>query len=121
MLYPPTSPLFSPVETHLSRTTGPRHFANSLATIVEMLRAGFGLSAIPTAVVRQDVDDGRLQVVVPKNPIDPLRIQCEVVTQNRERNAQAALEIANQVAQDYAASTEGHVSFLSDNPKAPET
>ncbi len=113
VLYPPTSPLFSPVETHLSRTTGPRHFANSLATIVEMLRAGVGLSAIPTAVVRRDIEKGRLQIVTPKNPIAPLRIQCQVVTRNRKRNAEIALEFARQVACDYARSTEEHVSFLS--------
>lgn len=111
VLYPPTSPLFSPVETQLPRITGPRHFANSLATIVEMLRSGYGLSAIPTAVVRRDIEESRLSVVETKHSISPLQIQCRPVTQNRERNASVALEIATGVASEYARNASGHVDF----------
>jgi DNA-binding transcriptional LysR family regulator len=112
VLYPPTSPLFSPVAHHLPKVTGLRHFANSLSTILDMLRCGYGLSAIPTAVVRQDIELNKLKVAVTKDEIKPLIVYCLTATRRRQNEAKAVLEIAAESAREYAALVGDDMKFI---------
>jgi len=107
VLYPPTSPLYSPVPDLLSRTGSPRHFANSLSSILDLLRLGFGISAIPAAVARTDIAAGRLQRIQTCAPIPPLSVYCAHVVRQRERQADKVLALAERAIREAAAVSDG--------------
>ena len=106
ILYPPTSPLYSPVQSILGEqfaNCGARHFANSLSTIMDMLRLGYGLSAIPVAVASQDINAGVLMRVITTERIKPLIVCCAHQSRQRRATTDLVLELAKTAVQERAA------------------
>jgi DNA-binding transcriptional LysR family regulator len=102
ILYPPTSPLYSPVQSTLGERTandGGRHFANSLSTILDMLRLGYGLSAIPVAVAKKDISAGVLMQVETTKKIKPLTVFCAHQARHRKATTDLLVELAKTAVQ----------------------
>lgn len=105
ILYPPTSPLYSPVQSILGTryaNSGARHFANSLSTILDMLRLGYGLSAIPVAVAERDINAGVLRRVTTREHIKPLIVYCSHQSRQRKSIINLVLELAKTAVQEHA-------------------
>jgi DNA-binding transcriptional LysR family regulator len=102
VLFPPTSPLFSPMTDAMSNMSGPRHFANSLPSILTMLKLGYGISAIPVSVALDDIETGDLAQITTVEKLRPLIVYCAHVSQQKKKQAAIVLEIAELAAQDFA-------------------
>lgn len=104
ILYPRTSPLFSPIADYIEearRRPSARHFGNSLPTLVEMLRLGYGASAVPLAVLEQDLAHGMLVELPVTVPLDPFNVRCVHITGARRRQAAQILELARRAAWEW--------------------
>lgn len=115
ILYPRTSPLFSPIaeyvdEDQLSR--GPRHYANSLPMIVEMLRQGFGPTAIPLAVVEDDIANGALVEIPTTTALAPLEIRCVHLNQSRRPLIDDILAVARTTAEAWCGRHGDYARFI---------
>lgn len=112
VLYPPTSPLFSPVTDAIREMSGQRHFANSLSSILDMLRLGYGISAIPVSAALEDIKTGHLSQVQTIENMRPLTVYCAHVSRQRQKQANTVLEIAESAAQDFAAQPSSAMQFI---------
>lgn len=120
ILYPRTSPLFSPIANYIDeakRRPSARHFGNSLSTLVEMLRLGYGASAVPLAAVEQDLAHGMLIELPTTVALEPFNVRCIHVTGARKRQAMQILELARKAAWEWC---EAHPRYTSyEGPRHP--
>ncbi|WP_321364193.1 LysR family transcriptional regulator [uncultured Celeribacter sp.] len=103
ILYPPTSPLHSPVQDMLMRyetEAGIQHHTHSLSNIVQMLKFGFGVSAIPLSVVSSEIEEGALEVIQTEDAFPPLIVQNVRGTLNDRGLLNVILEAARQSVSD---------------------
>lgn len=116
VLYPSSAPLYSPVQNILpeleTKQSGPRHFANSLSTIVDMVRRGYGLSAIPVAVVEDAIDSGALVIYPVDHHLASLRIYCSHISNDRRQLMTSVLAEAREAAVTYARRLPEFVSIV---------
>lgn len=120
ILYPPNSPLYSPSQSVLSaspKQTGVRHFANSLSTICDMLRQGYGISAMPLAVVINDINSGRLVQIPTTQSTKPLRVHCAHISRQRKSSAMRVLNLAERAAKDFCAAHPETAEFVASDPE----
>jgi DNA-binding transcriptional LysR family regulator len=115
ILYPRSSPLFSPIadyvhEDQLSR--GPRHYANSLPMIVEMLRQGFGPSAIPLAVVERDIASGLLVEIPTTTALAALEIRCVHLNESRRPLIDDVFDLARHAAETWCNAHGDYARFI---------
>ena len=116
ILYPPSSPLMQELSSMLHESqAGPnvRHMGNSLSTICEMLRMGFGISAISLSQVEQDLDAGSLSLIETKDAIAPLDICCVHLNRARRAQVRQIYELAERAAREWC---EAHPRFVSFKP-----
>lgn len=114
ILYPPSSPLMQELSTKLRDSElrlNVRHVGNSLATICEMLRMGFGISAISLSQVEEDINAGRLCVIDTKETFTPLDICCVHLNRARRAQVRQIYELAEQAARDWCTANPRYVSF----------
>jgi DNA-binding transcriptional LysR family regulator len=114
VLYPKTSPLFNPVAQiidEMSNRTAPRHFGNSLATICEMVRAGYGASALALTAVERDIETGHLVEIPVTEPVAPLNVACTYANRARRKQVREILDLARDVAQDWCRANSRYSSF----------
>ncbi|MEJ8474274.1 LysR family transcriptional regulator [Roseibium algae] len=114
ILYPPSSPLTQVLSRMLNESrTRPnaRHVGNSLSSICEMLRRGYGISAVALAQVEDDLVSGALRLIETDESIAPLDI-CWV-HMNRARKAQVRqiYGIAEKAAREWCEANPRYVSF----------
>ncbi|GHB12003.1 LysR family transcriptional regulator [Salinicola rhizosphaerae] len=114
ILYPRTSPLFSPIaefvhEEQLGR--GPRQYANSLPMIVEMLRQGFGPSAIPLAVVEHDIAAGDLVEIPTTTRLAPLEIRCVHLNESRRPLIDDVFQLSREAAENWCLQHRDYADF----------
>ncbi|MEI4472925.1 LysR family transcriptional regulator [Frigidibacter sp. MR17.24] len=114
IFYPHTSPLFRPVAEMVEETRrrpNARHTANSLGMICDMVRAGYGASAIPLAAVEREIATGMLIEIPTTVQLAPLDTRC--VHQNRARRQQTEkiFALARQAAEEWATAHPRFVSF----------
>lgn len=112
VLYPPTSPLFSPVADVMPQASGPRHFANSLSSILDMLRLGFGISAIPVSAALNDIETGRLARVETVVKMRSLTVYCAHVSKQKQKQAAVVLAHAESAAKEFAALPNSAMQFI---------
>ncbi|WP_251976092.1 LysR family transcriptional regulator [Salinicola avicenniae] len=115
ILYPRTSPLFSPIADYVHEEQhgqGPRHYANSLPMIVEMLRQGFGPSAIPLAVVEEELASGRLVELPTTTALAPLEIRCVHLNEARRPFIEEILTLARAAAETWCRQHANYARFL---------
>ncbi|TYB90208.1 LysR family transcriptional regulator [Oceaniovalibus sp. ACAM 378] len=114
VLYPKSSPLFNPVAEYvdeMSTRPAPRHYGNSLTTICEMLRLGYGASALSKVALEEDLLAGRLVEIPVTRPIAPLKVTCSYVNRARRKQVGTILEIAQEVAQEWCKAHSRYSTF----------
>ena len=114
VLYPKTSPMFNPVAEYVDEMRSqpaPRHYGNSLATICEMLRLGYGASALSLTALERDITEGRLMQIPVTEQIAPLDVACTHVNRARRQQVSLVLELAREVARDWCAAHPAYTSF----------
>ena len=115
IMYPHTSPLFQPVAELVSETQrrpNARHTGNSLGTICDMVRAGYGASAIPLAVMERDIASGNVVEIPATVQIAPLDTRCVYVNRARKRETARIFALARQAAREWAAAHPRYVEFV---------
>ncbi|OYX44007.1 MAG: LysR family transcriptional regulator [Rhodobacterales bacterium 32-67-9] len=114
VLYPKTSPLFNPVAEYIDELhapMAPRHYGNSLATMCELLREGYGASALALTVLERDIASGRLVRIPVTEGIAPLRVACTHANRARRRQVGDLLAVAREAAQAWCAEHPTFTSF----------
>lgn len=114
VLYPKSSPLFNPVAQiidEMSTRTAPRHFGNSLATICEMVRSGYGASALALAALDREIASGHLVEIPVTEPVEPLNVACTYANQARRKQVREVLNLAHVAAQDWCRANSRYSSF----------
>lgn len=114
VLYPPGFPLTHILSTMLleSRTRpNARHVGNSLSTISEMLRRGYGISAIALTQVEEDLACGKLSLVETAESIAPLDICCVHLNWARKAQVRQFYQIAENAAREWCEANPRYVSF----------
>ncbi|WP_244274697.1 LysR family transcriptional regulator [Labrenzia sp. OB1] len=112
ILYPPSSPLMQVLSRMLHENRARpnvRHVGNSLATISEMVRRGYGISAVALSQVEEDIISGRLELIETTETIAPLDICCVHLNRARKTQVQQIFEIAETAAREWC---ETHPRFL---------
>ncbi|WP_138465768.1 LysR family transcriptional regulator [Poseidonocella sp. HB161398] len=115
VLYPPTSPLHSPVADYIEETrdrAAPRHFGYSMSTIVEMLRQGFGATALPLAVLEKEIAQGFLAELPVTVPLAPFEVRCIHLTGARRKLAGQVFALAERAARDWCAAHPRYARFI---------
>ena len=115
ILYPRSSPLFSPIADYVHEgqlSGGTRHYANSLPMIVEMLRQGFGPSAIPLAAIERDIISGLLVEIPTTTPLAPLEIRCVHLNESRRPLIDDVLALARKAAKTWCNDHTDYASFI---------
>ncbi|MCJ8139042.1 LysR family transcriptional regulator [Falsirhodobacter halotolerans] len=115
ILYPHTSPLFRPVADmveELRRRPNARHTGNSLGNICDMVRAGYGVSAIPLAAVEMELTTGLLTEIPATVQLAPLVTRCVHMNRARKQQSESLLELARQAAREWAAAHPRYVTFM---------
>ena len=114
ILYPPSSPLMQPLSRLLHENRARpnvRHVGNSLATICEMVRRGFGISAVALSQVQEDIASGRLSLIETTEPIAPLDICCVHLNRARKAQVQQIYEIAEAAAREWCETHPRYLTF----------
>lgn len=112
ILYPPSSPIMQALSRMLHENRArpnARHVGNSLATISEMVRRGYGISAVALSQVEEDIASGKLVLIETTEPIAPLDICCVHLNRARKAQVQKIYEIAERAAREWC---ENHPRFL---------
>ncbi len=107
VMYPPTSPLHSPVRSlikHHAPIEGVRHYANSLSAMINLLKFGFGFSAIPLVAAQQEIEQGELCVIETLTPMEPMALQCVCLPRIDPQIVTSIQSIALSAAKAYIAS-----------------
>ncbi len=115
VLYPRTSPLFNPVAEYVDerrKRPAPRHYGNSLATICEMVRLGYGASALALTALERDLAAGNLIEIPVVEKIAPLNVACTYVNHARRKQVRTVLDLARQAAREWCASHPRYSSFI---------
>jgi DNA-binding transcriptional LysR family regulator len=114
ILYPPSSPL-TQVLSHMlleSRTRpNARHVGNSLSTISEMLRRGYGVSAVALASLEEDLVSGKLRLIETTESIAPLDICCVHLNRARKAQVRQIFQIAESAARKWCETNPRYVTF----------
>jgi len=119
IMYPQTSPLYSPVHDILMRPDaahGIRHHASSLTTMVEMLRLGYGFSMLALAVVEKDIDAGILVDVKSDVTFPPLIVHCLFQTGHSRRPLRMAFEAAREAVRAFVDTRTRFIRIVQDKP-----
>lgn len=114
VLYPKSSPLFNPVAQiidEMSSRSAPRHFGNSLATICEMVRSGYGASALALAALEREIAAGHLVEIPVTQPVEPLNVACTYANRARRKQVREVLDLSRTVAQDWCQANSRYSSF----------
>ncbi|ANT60838.1 MULTISPECIES: LysR family transcriptional regulator [unclassified Salipiger] len=115
VLYPKTSPLFTPVADYVDdmrERPAPRHYGNSLSTICEMVRGGYGASALALTALREDLARGTVVHIPATEPLAPLHVSCTHLNRARRKQVVEVLELAREAAREWCAEHPEYSSFV---------
>lgn len=114
ILYPRTSPLFRPVAEYVDETRrrpNARHTGNSLATIAELVRFGYGVAAMPLSPLEREIAQGTVIEVPTTVPIAPLDIRCVYLNKARKKLTNDIFELARMAAREWCAANPRYTTF----------
>jgi len=115
VLYPKTSPIFMPVAESIEDLQGrpaPRHYGNSLATICEMLRLGYGASALALTALEKDIEAGLLLEIPATEPLPYLEVACTHANRARQKHVSKILKLAQEAAKTWASDHERFATYV---------
>jgi DNA-binding transcriptional LysR family regulator len=79
------------------------HASASLATVIHMATEGLGIAVIPTAIVENELADGRLQLLSTDLKISPLTFSASWLASPDTLAVELVADLAGRIAQDSAA------------------
>jgi DNA-binding transcriptional LysR family regulator len=79
------------------------HASASLATVIHMATEGLGIAVIPTAIVENELADGRLQLLSTDLKITPLTFSASWLVSPDTLAVELVADLAGKIAQDSAA------------------
>ena len=79
------------------------HASASLATVIHMATEGLGIAVIPTAIVENELTDGRLQLLSTDLKISPLTFSASWLASPDTLAVELVADLAAKIAQDSAA------------------
>jgi DNA-binding transcriptional LysR family regulator len=79
------------------------HASASLATVIHMATEGLGIAVIPTAIVENELADGRLQLLSTDLKISPLTFSASWLASPDTLAVELVADLAGKIAQDSAA------------------
>jgi DNA-binding transcriptional LysR family regulator len=79
------------------------HASASLATVIHMATEGLGIAVIPTAIVENELADGRLQLLSTDLKITPLTFSASWLVSPDTLAVELVADLASKIAQDSAA------------------
>jgi DNA-binding transcriptional LysR family regulator len=112
--YPKTSPLFNPVADYvddMAERSAPRHYGNSLSAICEMVRLGYGASALPLAALESEIASGKVVEIAATEGLAPLHVACTHANRARRKQVGQVLELAREAARAWCAEHGRYSSF----------
>ena len=112
--YPRTSPLFPLTGGLESRFEASQHSANSLGTLIWMLKQGLGVAAIPAVSVAEELSEGRLRVVETETIPRVLKVRCAYANMARKKRVGRFLQIAYESAQAFCLDNAQWCDFIAD-------
>ncbi|OCX67247.1 transcriptional regulator [Thioclava sp. SK-1] len=115
ILYPRTSPIYSPIADYIDESDtrpAPRHYGNAMSTICDMLRQGYGLSAVPLAVLETELAQGLLTEVPVSVPLAPFDVRCVHLTGARRKLAQNVFDLAQDCARQWCDAHPRYAQFI---------
>jgi len=131
ILYPRTSPIFDMVAKFLRESQvrpNDRHVGNSLSTICDMIRRGYGVAPVSLAVVEADLKNGSMVEIPTTVPFAPLNIHCVHLNNARKTQTRQIYDLAEEAAREWCASHPLYMQFdegaavdedqLSEKPRA---
>lgn len=80
------------------------HCVGSVAAIVRLVRAGFGVAIVPLAPFQDELNDGRLVAIPCDAPLAPLRLMVSLLNDPTRHTAHVVAELACQEALRFALS-----------------
>lgn len=114
VLYPKTSPLYNPVAKYIdemSSQPAPRHYGNSLFTICEMVRQGYGASGLALVAVEPELASGQLVRIPTTEEIPPLTVACSYTNRARRQQVNSVLDLAREAARHWCAKHPAYATF----------
>ncbi|MEH6775907.1 MAG: LysR family transcriptional regulator [Cereibacter changlensis] len=114
ILYPHSSPLFGPVADLVEETKrrpNARHTGNSLGTICDLVRLGYGASAVPLAALEQEISTGMLVELPTTVQLAPLDVRCVHLNKARKAQTEEIFALARQAAEEWATAHPRYVAF----------
>lgn len=115
VLYPKTSPMWNPVAEVIDEMRSfraERHYGNSLSTMYDMLRLGYGASALALIGVEQELADGRLVQLEVTEEIPPLDLACTYANRARRKPVRLVLELARECAWEWCQDHPRHACYI---------
>lgn len=115
VLYPPTSPLHSPIADYIEETrdrAAPRHLGYSVGSISEMVSLGFGATALPLAVLEQKIVHGFLHELPVTVPLAPFDVRCVHLTGARKKLATTVFDLAEAAAREWCEAHPRYTQFI---------
>lgn len=115
VLYAKTSPMWNPVAEiigEMRSERGARHYGNSMATICQMLRLGYGASALGLVGVEEELASGRLVQLSVTEEIPPLHLACSYANRARRVQVRLVLNLARECAHDWCRDHPRHATFI---------
>ena len=110
--YPRNSPLF-PLTSELdSAFDADQHSANSLGTLIWMLKQGLGVAAIPAISVAEELAAGSLRVIETETLPRVLKVRCAYANMARKERVERFLCIAYESARAFCLANEQWCSFV---------
>lgn len=114
VLYPRGSPLYRPVAELIEETRrrpNARHTGNSLGMICDMVRAGYGVSAVPLVALERELATGLLVEVPATVKLAPMDVRCVHINKARRVQAEAILALARTAAIEWCAAHPRYMTF----------
>ncbi|MFD2238265.1 LysR family transcriptional regulator [Aureimonas populi] len=114
IFYPHSSPLFGPVADMVEETRrrpNARHTASSLGMICEMVRAGYGASALPLAAVEREIANGMLVEIPTTVQLAPLDVRCVHLNKARKSQSEEVFAMAHQAAREWCVAHPRYMTF----------
>ena len=113
--YPKTSPLFNPVADYvdnMAERSAARHYGNSLSAICEMVRLGYGASALPLAALENEIASGKVVEIVATEGLAPLHVACTYANCARRKQVGQVLDLAREAARAWCREHGRYSSFV---------
>lgn len=115
IMYPKTSPLFTPVAEFIKDHDGrpnSRHAAISLSTICDMVRRGYGIAALPITALEPEIDAGSIVEIATTRTLPFTEVRCVHLNRGRREITESILRLARNCAERWCIDNPRYCEFI---------